>query len=76
MFDVIHQWIRLNELYKLMKSFFFPSFELVFEFVAKNQKNFKMDSEVWILIKVQCVIYQCIWLNKLYKLMERFLILK
>ena len=32
MFDVVHQWIRLNELYKLMD--FFPNFE----FLGENRK--------------------------------------
>ena len=31
-----------------------------------------MDSEAWILIKVQCVVYQGICLDNLYKLMESF----
>ena len=34
-FDVIHQWICLNELYKLMQSFF-SNFQFFFEFLAKT----------------------------------------
>ena len=37
MFDVVHQWIRLNELYKLM--FFFSNFEFVFEFLSEKYKT-------------------------------------
>ena len=70
MFDVIHQWIRLNELYKLMETFFS---NFVFEFLAKKQtKKIQKNSEAWILINLQCVIYQWTRLNKLYKLMESF----
>ena len=58
------------------EKFFFSKFWISFLIFGQKSKFFKMDSEVWILIKVQCVIYQCIWLNKLYKLMERFLILE
>ena len=35
---VIYQWIRFNEIYKLMKSF--SNFELFFELLAKNRKMF------------------------------------
>ena len=38
----------------------------------KNEKNSQTNSEAWILIKVQYVIYQWIRLDKLYKLMEAF----
>ena len=37
---VIYQWIRLNELYKLMESFF-SNFNFVFELLAENRKIFK-----------------------------------
>ena len=32
-----------------------------------------MNEEVWILVKVQCVIYQWICLDKLFKLMEIYI---
>ena len=67
MFDVKHQRICLNELYKLMEIFFSN-----FEFWAENQFFFKKNNEEWILIKLQCVIYQCIRFNKLYKLIKVF----
>ena len=41
--------------------------------MAENQNTYiEMKSEAWILIKVQCFIYQWIRLDKLYKLMEGF----
>ena len=70
-FDVMHQWIRLNELYKLMESFF-SNFKCIFELFAENLKNIQTNSEGSILIKVQCVVYQWICLYKLYKLMWSF----
>ena len=36
---VIWQWIRLNEFYKLMKSFFHSNFKLVFEKTENIQMN-------------------------------------
>ena len=47
--------------------------EFVYEFLAKKQKKNQKNSEAWILIKLQCVIYQWIHLNELYKLMASFL---
>ena len=47
-------------------------FKFVFELMAEKSKNIETNSEAWVLIKVQCVIYQWIRLDKLYKLMERF----
>ena len=70
MFDVIHQWIRLNELYKLMENFF--KFQISFGINGRKPKNIQTNSEAWILIKVQCVIYQWIRFDKFYKLMESF----
>ena len=35
--------------------------------LAKKTRNIQKNSETWILIKLQCVIYQWIRLNKLYK---------
>ena len=61
---VVYQWIRLNELYKLMKSFF----QISFENLGQKQKKFKP----LILIEVKCIVYQWIRLDKLYKLMESF----
>ena len=52
------------------KSFF--KFQFVFELMVEKSKNIETNSEAWVLIKVQCVIYQWIRLDKLYKLMERF----
>ena len=37
-FDVIHQWICLDELYKLLESFFSNKFKLVFELLTEDQK--------------------------------------
>ena len=69
MFDVKHQWIHLNELYKLTESFFqisnsFSNFRPKTIFLKKN-------TDAWIIIKLQCVIYQWICLNELYKLMKK-----
>ena len=54
----------------------FSNFEFVFEFLAENHFFFfQKNSEAWILIKLQCVIYQWIRfneLNELYKQMESF----
>ena len=129
-----NQWIRLNELYKQMESFFQVS-DFFFKILTENRKIFKriagheywsncnvlnvsMDlsqgvlqlkksfffqisfrnfwtitenfeqrakilnrnskmciqknSEAWTLIKLQCVVYQWICLNELYKLMKSF----
>ena len=57
---VVYQWIRLNELYKVMKRFF-SNFKLVFEILTEKfdwkPKNIQTNSEAWILIKVQCVTH-------------------
>ena len=48
----------------------------VFKLLAENQKKkiiIKKNSEVWILIKLQCVICQWIRLNELYKVKRDFL---
>ena len=50
----------------------FSNFGFVFELMAENQKIYITNSEVWISIKFQCVMYQWIFLDKLYKLMESF----
>ena len=73
MFNVKHQWIRLNELYKLVEIFYFFYFEFVFEFLAENWKIFKQIArrEYWWKCN-ELTIYQWIWLNKLYKPMESF----
>ena len=44
----------------------FSNFNFVFKLLAKNFKT------TWILIEVQCITYQWIWIDKLYKLMEFF----
>ena len=54
-----------------IKSFFFK-FQINFQIIGRKPKNIQMNSEAWILIRVQCVIYQWIRLDKLYKLMETF----
>ena len=48
------------------------NFKFIFELMVEKSKNIETNSEAWVLIKVQCVIYQWIRLDKLYKLMERF----
>ena len=35
-------------------------------------KNIQKSTEAWILIKLQCVTYQWIHLNEIYKLMENY----
>ena len=40
--------------------------------MAEKSKNIETNSKAWVLIKVQCVIYQWIRLDKLYKLVESF----
>ena len=62
---VIYQWIRLNELYKLMESFF----QISISFPSYWPKNIQI---AWIFIEVQCVRYKWIWLDKLYRLMDFF----
>ena len=48
-------------------------FRIRFELLAGNREIFtQIACREYILIKVQCVIYQWIRLNKLYKLMESF----
>ena len=69
MFDVIHQWICLKELYKLMNSIF----QISFQNYGQKTKNIQKNREAWILIKLQCVVYQWICLNELYKVMNIFL---
>ena len=52
----------------------FSNFEFVFKLaIDQNRKNIQTNSEAWMLIKVQCVIYQWIRLDKLYKPMGSFL---
>ena len=45
--------------------------ENFFQIFGQKRKNFQ-SSEVWILIKLQCVIYQWIRFNELYKLLNFF----
>ena len=50
----------------------FSNFKLVFLILTKKKmKNIQTNKEVWILIKLQCFIYQWITLNKLYQLIEK-----
>ena len=51
----------------------FSNFELVFEFFSRKPKFFQKNREAWIMIKLQCVVFQWIRLNELYKLMESFI---
>ena len=67
---VIYQWIRLNELYKLIEAF--VKFQIGFRNFGHEPNYIQKNSEAWILIKLQCVIYQWNRLDKLYKLMESF----
>ena len=79
----IHQWIRLNELYKLIESFFpilnsfsncWPRTQKIFILInGLKPKIIQTNSEVKILLKFNCAIYQWIRVDKLYKLMESFL---
>ena len=39
---------------------------------SRKTKNILTNIEAWILNKLQCVVYQWIRLNELYKLLERF----
>ena len=55
-FDVIHKWICLNELYKQMESFYFSNFEILFRILAENRKpTYSTNNKVWIFIKFHCV---------------------
>ena len=47
-------------------------FKFIFGIIGEQPKNIQTNSEAWILVKVQYVIYQWIRLDKLYKLMESF----
>ena len=63
----VHQWIRLDEQWEACFKF-----QIHVRVISRKPKNITRNSEAWILIKVQCVIYQWIQLDKLYKLMESF----
>ena len=41
---LIHQWIHLDELYKLIESFF--------QIIGRKPKNIQKNSEAWILYNV------------------------
>ena len=43
-----------------------------FSNISQKPKNIQTNREAWILVKVQCVIYQWIRLDMLYKLIEAF----
>ena len=80
MFSVTYQWIRLIEFWK--KETLFTNFKSFSEFWnknrkfwPKNRKKFKSIARREYLIKLQCVIYQWIWLDMLYKLMWSFFFL-
>ena len=46
--------------------------ERFFKLENRKPKNIQTNNKVWILINFQCVEYQWISLDKLYKLMESF----
>ena len=50
----------------------FSKFLIIFQIIGWKPENIQTNSEAWILTKVQCIIYQLIWFDKLYKLMESF----
>ena len=50
----------------------FFKFWIRFRINWRKPKNIETNSQVWILTKVQCFIYQWICLDKLYKVMESF----
>ena len=50
----------------------FFKFQIHFRNFGRKPENIEKNSAAWILIKLQCVIYQWFRLNKLYKLMESF----
>ena len=54
------------------KSFFFEFWIRFCLFELITKKNIQTNGEAGMLTKVQCVMYQWIWLDKLYKLMESF----
>ena len=53
-----------------MKSFY--KFQISFQIIGRKPKNIQTNSEEWVLVRMQCVIYQLICHFKLYKLMESF----
>ena len=65
-----NQWIRINELYKQMESFFRISNSFSNYWPKTEKYSNQLDIES--LIKVQYIVYQYIQFNKLYKLMEKF----
>ena len=65
----VYKWIRLDEFYKIKKN----CFQISFQNFGRKPKNIQTNREAWILIKVKCIaMHQCIWLDKLYKLMWIF----
>ena len=54
----------------------FFKFQIRFRIFDWKPKIFQKNSEAWILIKFQCVKYQGICVDKLYKLMESFFFLQ
>ena len=54
---------------------FFYKFQIRYQIIVWTLKNIQTNSEALILIKVQCVVYQWIRLDKLYKLMEDFFLI-
>ena len=55
-----------------MEIFIFFKFQIGFWMNGQKSKNIQTNSDAWILIKVQCVVYQWIRLDKLYKLIDSF----
>ena len=76
-------WFNYNMLYvngfvptsstNLWKAFF--KFRICFRIIDRKPKNIQMNRKAWILIRVQCVVYQWIRLDKLYRLMECFFLI-
>ena len=66
----IHQWIRLDELYKVMESFF----QIRFRIIGRKPKNGQTNRVGNIDQSAMCYIsnYQWISLDKLYKLIKSF----
>ena len=50
----------------------FPRFQIHFRIISQIQKNIQTNSKVRIMNKFQCVTYQLIRFDKLYKLMKSF----
>ena len=61
-------WFVLTSSTNLLKAYF----KFVFRIIGRKPENIQTNSEARILIKVQCILYQWICLDMLYKLTESF----